>query len=417
MAETGEGVAVTVIGEDRDTRPLAGLRILEVGGSVAAAGATKTLSDFGADVIKLEPLAGGEVRRLAPFPGDRPHLDRGAYHLALDTGKRSLGVDLSTLSGQHVLLDLARGAEAAVIHLPPGDASPLIARLESLGQEAPTVLAMTPHGLTGPFSGREEDDLSIFAHSNRMLRHSFTGDEPLRYGPYVATLQWAATASGVLLAVIWGRRRDGLRRTVEVPAVEAISGNVDSWFVPWLFSGIDPPRGPGVQAGYPTGFFQCSDGLLIFAAGTDPFFSRLCQAIGRPELAADPRFRDPLEKPNHYDEFMEHLGPYLAARTRYEAFSELQEHGVMCAPLLDISETMSDPQSVARGSFVTVEQRAGVGTQTLHGPPFRMHDQSGGPAWQLRAAPMLGEHTSELLTEAGYSADEQIALFRAGVTI
>ncbi len=403
--------------DDRAAQPFADMRVLEVGGSVAAAGTTKTLADFGADVIKLEPLTGGELRRLAPFPEDQPHIDRGAYHLALDTGKRALALDLSNASGQQILLDLARDAEALVVHLPPSEARPLISLLESLGDETPTTLAMTPHGLEGPLAGREEDDLSVFAHTNRMLRHSFTGEEPLRYGPYVATLQWAATATSALLAAIWGRRHDGRRRTVEVPAVEALSGNVDSWYVPWLFTGVDQPRRPDVQVGYPNGFFQCSDGLLVFSAGTEPFFSRLCTAIGQPQLAADPRFRDPIEKPKHYDEFMSHLAPYLAERTRHEAFSELQAAGVMCAPLLDISETVSDPQAVARGSFVDVEQHAGVGTQTLHGPPFRLRDETDRPTWRLRPAPTFGQHTAELLSEAGYSADEQIALFRAGVTL
>jgi crotonobetainyl-CoA:carnitine CoA-transferase CaiB-like acyl-CoA transferase len=105
---------------------------------------------------------------------------------------------------------------------------------------------------------------------------------------------------------------------------------------------------------------------------------------------------------------MEHLGPWLAARTRDEVFTELQAHGVMVAPILDVAEAIADSQSQARGSFVTQEQ-PGVGEVTLAGPPFRLDG-----AFALRAAPRLGEHTVELLDEAGYTRDEQIALFRAG---
>lgn len=396
-------------------QPFRGVRVLEIGGTVAAAGATKTLADFGADVIKLEPMTGGEVRRLPPFPNDIPHIDRGAYHLSLDTGKRSLPVDLSAPSGAQILLDLATSADAVVMHLPPREARPLLSAIEAIGSEAPTSLVMTPHGLEGPLADHEEDDISVFARTSRMLRHSFTDEEPLRYAPYVPTLQWAATATAALLGAVWGHRHDGERRIIEVTAVEALSGNVDSWYVPWMFSGVDLPRGPETQVGYPNGYFQCSDGLLAFSAGTQPFFGRLCDAIGQPQLATDARFTDPMEKPKHFDEFMSYLSPYLGARTRYQAFTELQEHGVMCAPLLDIAEAMNDRQAVERGSFVKVSQQAGVGTQTLAGPPFRLHDASADEAWQLHPAPIFGQHTVELLTEVGYSADEQIALFRAGV--
>lgn len=397
------------------TQPYAGVRVIEVGGSIAAAGATKTLADFGADVIKVEPPAGGEVRRVAPFPDDVPHLDRGAYHLALDTGKRSLALDLSSPSGVQVLLDVARGADLALLQLPPSEATPLLAALDTLGSEAPSTVTMTPHGLEGPLADNEEDEISIFARTNRMLRHSYTGEEPLRYAPFVPTMQWASTTTAIAAATIWGARRDGERRTVEVAATEALSGNVDSWYVPWAFTGVDLPRVAGARLGFPNGYFQCSDGLLLFSAGTQPFFGRLCGVLGVPELATDPRFTDPLEKPNHFDEFMTHLGPYLAARTRHEAFRDLQAAGVMCAPLLDVRDAMEDAQAVARGSFVEVDQQAGVGTQTIAGPPFRVADRSEA-TWQARPAPTLGQHTAEVLSEVGYSSEEQLALFRAAIT-
>ena len=396
-------------------QPYTGFRIIELGGTIAAAGATKTFADFGADVVKIEPIGGGEVRRVAPFPADIPNIDRGAYHLALDTGKRSIVLDLSTPSGVQVLLDLARGADLALLQLPPSEARPLLAALDTLENDAPSTVTMTPHGLEGPLADHEEGDLSVIARTNRTLRHSFTNEEPLRYGPFVPTLQWASTATTVSSAIVWSRRCGGERRTVEVAAVEALSGNVDSWYLPWLFTGVDLPREPGSRLGYPNGYFECSDGLLVFSAGTEPFFGRLCTALGKPELATDPRFTDPLEKPNHYDEFVGYLNPYLAARTRNEAFQELQSHGVMCAPLLNVKDVMADPQAVARGSFVEVAD-PNFGSHTIAGPPFRVHDASEAPLWQPRPAPTLGQHTAELLTEVGYTADEQLALFRAAVT-
>jgi CoA:oxalate CoA-transferase len=393
-------------------QPFAGVRILEVGGTVAAAGATKTLSDYGADVIKVEAADGGHLRRLPPFPDDRPNINHGAFHLGLDTGKRSIVVDTTTASGEAILVALAASSDVLLMDLSPERAQRVMAMLDDLGKSAPSVVAMSPHGLDGPYAGRVESDLTLFALSNRMGRHSFDDQEPLRYSAEVATLQWASTATAVTAAAIWGRQHDGKRRMVEVAGVEALAANVDSWFVQWSFTGASTPRPAGPsRATYPTGYLPCRDGYVSFFAGAPPFFGRLCRAIGHPEFADDPRFTDPAQKPKHFDEFMGYLQPYLDSRTRDEVFTELQAHGVMVAPLLDVSEALCDRQAVARGSYVEFEQ-PGMGKHLLPGPPFRLAD-----AWRLRPAPDLGQHTEELLSELGYSRPEQVALFRAGVTM
>ncbi len=393
-------------------QPFEGIRIVEVGGTVAVAGATKTLSDYGADVIKVEDRSGGTLRRLPPFPEDRPNINFGAFHLGLDTGKRSIVLDTTTASGEAILGALAASSDVLVMDLLPERAQAVLALLDGLGESAPSVVAMSPHGLDGPHAGRIENDLTLFALSNRMGRHSFDDQEPLRYSAEVATLQWASTATAVTAAAIWGRQRDGKRRLVEVAGVEALAANVDSWFVQWSFTGASTPRPAGPsRAAYPTGYLPCQDGYVSFFAGTPPFFGRLCRAIGHPEFADDPRFTDPAQKPKHFDEFMGYLQPYLNSRTREQVFTELQSHGVMVAPLLDVSEALRDPQAVARGSYVEFEQ-PGMGTHLLPGPPFRLAG-----TWRLRPAPDLGQHTEELLSELGYTRAEQVALFRAGVTM
>ncbi len=390
-------------------QPLSGMRVLEVGGTIAVAAATKQFSDFGAEVIKIEPPAGGELRRTPPFADDRPHLDTGAYHLALDTGKRSLVLDVETPSGREVLGRLCSGAQLLFLQLPPEAAGRVLGVADS--ESGPSTVAISPHGLDGPYAGRVENDMSMFAWTTRMYRHAVEADgEPLRYAPNVATMQVGATAAAVGFGAAWGQAHDGTRRHVDVSGVEALAGNVDTGYVDWVLLGTERRARGRMTENYPIGNYACRDGYVMFAATLGPQFQRLCTAIGHPELVDDPRFNEPIAKSQHWADFMEYLGPWLDARTRSEVFHEMQAHRVMVAPVLDMSEVTEDPQAKARGSFVTVEQPL-VGPVTIHGAPFQMEE-----AWVARPSPRLGEHGTEILDALGYGRDEQIALFRAGVT-
>lgn len=391
-------------------RPLAGHRVLEVGGSLPVAAATKLFSDYGAEVTKVEPLGGASMRRLPPFPGDVPSLDTGAYHVSLDTGKRSLALDIEVASGREVLDRLLTQADLVLVHLETSLAIDVRASVRTV-VKPPAFVLLTEHGLDGPTSGYAENDMSLFAWTGRMRNHAIAGHEPLRYAPHVAEMQWAATASAAGVAALWARTQGHPAREVEVSGVEALTGNVDTWFTTWQFLGTEAPRTGGQsKLAYPAGAYRCADGYVVFAAAGLPFFTRLCEGIGHPELATDPRFMDPAQKPLNFDGFFAVLDPWLRARTKHEVFTTLQRHGVMVSPVLDASEVASDAQAVARESFVE-RSLPGGGTTLLAGPPFRMER-----GWEAGPAPRVGEHTDEILRGLGYTATERLALFRAGVT-
>lgn len=391
-------------------RPLAGRLVIEVGGSIPVAAAAKLFSDYGADVVKVEQPGGSPMRRVGPFPGDVPDMESGAFHVALDTGKRSLALDLATPSGLEVFDRLCGRADLVLLDAAPEVARELRDGLRLL-ERRPHVVVLTEHGLDGPFAGRVENGTSLLAWTGRMRQHSLPGEEPLRYAPYIPEMQWGATAAAVANACLWSSEHGGEPREVEVSAVEAMAGNVDTWFVVWEFSGAEWPRSAGQsRTAYPAGCYECSDGYVVFASANPPFFNRLCEAIGHPELITDERFLAPAEKALHFDEFFAILDPWLRARTRDEVFTYLQSYGVMVAPVLDVSEVVTDRQAVARGSFVEHPLPSGA-TTLLAGPPFHLEG-----AWGHAPAPDLGAHTDELLCDLGYSTAERLALFRAAVT-
>ncbi len=374
------------------------------------AAAAKLFADYGAEVIKVEPTGGASMRRLPPFPDDVPHLETGAYHLALDTGKRSVVVDIETASGREVLDRLCAQVDLVFVHLTSALALELRDGVRALAQP-PALVVLTEHGIEGPTSEYLEDDMSLFAWTGRMRNHAVAGQEPLRYAPHVAEMQWAATAAAAGSAALWGRAQGQPSREIEVSAVEALTGNVDTWFTTWQFLGAEGPRlGGQSKTLYPAGCYRCADGYVVFAAAGQPFFNRLCEGIGHPELLSDPRFIGPTQKPLNFDAFFAVLDPWLKARTKHEVFTALQQHGVMVSPVLDASEVAGDPQAVARESFV---ERAvpGGGTTLIAGPPVRIAD-----GWEAGLPPRVGEHTDEVLRTLGYTVTERLALFRAGVT-
>ena len=247
-----------------------------------------------------------------------------------------------------------------------------------------------------------------------MARHRLENEPPLRYAPHVVAMQVGLTAAASGIGAVWGHLHDGVRRDSEVSAVEALAGNVDTSFVAWSLAGGAPSVPRRSRNTYPVGTYGCKDGFVQLTAGDSPFFERACRAIGRPEFLDDMRFRTKESRPAHHEEFLAVFQPWLDERTRDEVFHAMQAERVLCTPILDVSEALRDAQSIARGSYVDVDQ-PGVGKMTLAGPPFRLGSMES-EAWSTGPAPRLGEHGWQILHSLGYSDDEQQALFRAGVT-
>ncbi len=391
-------------------------KIAEIGGGVALAAAGKQFSDFGSQILKLENIDGGEIRRAPPFFQDNPSLNSGGMHIFLDTGKQSVVIDYTTTSGLEIVNRIVNGVDLVIIEEKPDIALQIIESIKIAHPDTST-LAISPHGLKGPYANRQESDLSIFAQSTRLARQRPSMDKdslaPVGYAPYTTAMQVGLTAGAIASAILWKNNSKPFAYHAEVSAVEALASNVDTPFVAWaLTDGVMNYAPASGRAAYPTGVYECSDGHVQFTGADSPFFERCCIAIGRPEWAKDERFLDLNQKPDHREEFLAHIIPWLKSRTKLEVFKIMQEAKVLCTPVFTVEEAISDPQAVARKSFTTFHQND-IGDIISPAYPFKeyMSDEE----WILKPAPKFGEHTQKILETLGYSNAEQQALFRIGI--
>lgn len=392
---------------------LSDIRVLDLGTDVAGPYCARLLADYGAEVIKVEPPGGEPARRDGPFPGDHPNPEKSGMFLYLNTNKRGITLDFSTASGRDLLLKLVERADVIVENTLPGTLAALGLGYEDLARVNPRLImtSVTPFGQTGPYRDYAPEEITFFAMSGRMYAHGVEGKPPLRYAPDVLWFQTGATAATATLAAVFAQRRYGLGQHIDVSALEAMVGNVDTRVIP---AGMmqDYNRRLAHPVSFASGIVPCKDGFFFMVITTERFFRRMLQAIGRDDLLDDPRFATARGRAEHRDYLDAILMPWLLDRTRAEAFKQLQRYRVMCAPILTAEEILADEQLRERGYFVDVEHPV-AGTLPYPGAPFIMSET---PFAIRRPAPLLGEHNEEVYVgELGLTREELLSLYAGGV--
>jgi crotonobetainyl-CoA:carnitine CoA-transferase CaiB-like acyl-CoA transferase len=392
--------------------PLDGIRVVDLTRFLAGPYCTQELGDFGADVVKVEPLDGDGTR----YQTLRPDLLGNSYFFAAaNRNKRSITIDVRKEPGRDIVLRLAQRADVFVENFRPGVTDRLGLGYEILRNENPRLIycSVTGFGSDGPYSERPGFDQVGQGMSGFM---SVTGQEPTgptRAGIALADLTCATTACrGILLALL-ARGRTGTGQVVRVAIVDSMVALL-TWSAGMYFETGTPP---GVAGNHhplssPFGVYYAKDGPFNLAAGNERMWERLCEILGRRDLRDDPRFRTTNDRVAHRAELDPILNAAFKSRTSAEWVTYLNERGVASGPIYNLDEVFQDPQ--IRHQQMLVEMPHPVhGQVKLLGMPVKLSDTPG----EFRLPPpLLGEHTDEVLREIGYSASA-LAELRAGGVI
>ena len=408
VGETGTGP------EPRAVKgPLSGYRILDLTTVVLGPYATRILGDMGADVVKVEPPEGDMLREIGPSrsPGMAP------IHLALGSSKRSVALDLKRPRARGALLRLAAGADAFVHSMRPGAIARLGLAYEDLRRARPDLVycGASGFGSGGPYAGRPAyDDLIQGMCGIADLMGRVSGGPP-RYAPtIVADKTVGLFVANAVLAALLHRERTGEGQAIEVPMFETMVSYV---MVEHLWERTMRPDDGAL--GYVRMLapnrrpFRSRDGYLCMLAYTDRHWKSFFALAGRPELSADPRYATISARTENVSELYAVAEELLGARTTAEWLADLEKAEVPAGPVNSLEDLLADPHLAGQGLIRRVDHPSEGETLEV-GPPARF---SRSPAAVRRPAPLLGEHTVEVLGEAGLDPAEIDALLRDGAAV
>jgi crotonobetainyl-CoA:carnitine CoA-transferase CaiB-like acyl-CoA transferase len=381
--------------------PLAGIRLLDLTSSLAGPTATAILGALGADVVKIEhPGRGDEARDWGPqfFPGG------SVMFFSANAGKRSLALDLKSPAGLDVLVRLSGDADVVVQSLRPGTAERLGFGPDALREHNPRLVYATigAFGRTGPLAAEPGYDPLMQAAAGIM---SVTGEPdrpPVRVG---ASLVDIGTGIWAALAVV-AALHEGEGRTLDLSLYETALSLVPYQLVDVLAGGEPAGRyGTAFPLIVPYQLFATADGELMIVAANDRLFAKTCRAIGAPELAEDARFAtNPLRVANRR-ELIPLLEEQLAGQTTAVVLRKLREAGVPASPVNDLAAVAADEQLRTSGILQTLAGRELVSAPlAADGERLRYRSEP----------PLLGEHSRDILSEAGYTEGEIAALVESG---
>jgi crotonobetainyl-CoA:carnitine CoA-transferase CaiB-like acyl-CoA transferase len=394
--------------------PLSGLKVIELAHIMAGPVCGLMLADLGADVVKIEKVPGGDdTRRMTP-----PTLDgESAAFMMMNRNKRGMAVDLKKPEGVEVVRRLLKNADVVIENYRLGTMERLGLGYDTLRAENPGLIyaALSGFGRSGPYAERGGFDLIAQGMSGLM---SITGEgpgrPPVKVGAPVTDITAGILAALGVVSALVARGRTGEGQKVDTSLFEA--GITHSYWQSaiCLATGISPAAmGSAHPLNAPYQAFETADGYINIGAANQANWLRLLDVLGASELAEDARFAENAGRMAHLDELVEELNKHFREHATADWLSRLEAAGVPAGPVLTIAEMHEDPQTLAR-EMVTEVMHSRLGKVKTIGLPIKLSATPGGLS---RGAPVYGEHSREILAEAGCSEAEIDALVAAGAVL
>jgi crotonobetainyl-CoA:carnitine CoA-transferase CaiB-like acyl-CoA transferase len=399
------------------TKPLAGIKVLDISRVLAGPWCGQMLADMGADVIKVErPGCGDDTRHWGP-----PWLagsEESAYYLCANRGKRSVTVDMAKPEGQALIKQMAADSDVVIENFKVGGLKKYGLDYASLKALNPGLVycSITGFGQESPYAHRAGYDFMIQAMGGIM---SLTGkpDEepgggPVKSGVAFTDIFTGLYAANAVLAALYQRRDTGVGCHIDMALMDVQVGVLANQALNYLTSGNVPQRlGNAHPNIVPYQAFATQDGHMIVAVGNDEQFKRFCSVLSLPALADDPRFATNGMRVQHRDQLVPVLEAALAQRPTDDWLARFEAVGVPGGPINTLDRVFDDAHVKARGLKQTLPHSQ-AGQVDLVANPIRMNGQSISAS---TAPPYLGEHTDDVLTGIGITPEQRQALRNAGI--
>lgn len=401
------------------TGALAGLRVIDLTQMLAGPYCTMLLADQGADVIKIEPVEGDPTRHFGPFRADDDEHHFGGYFQSTNRNKKSVGLDLKSPDGKALFRRMAKGADVVVENFRAGVMDRLDLGYESLAADNPRLVYAAIRGFGDPRTGaspyvnRPAFDVVAQAMGGAM---GITGPDaatPMKIGPGIGDIFPAALSAFGIMAAVHHARSTGRGQFVDVAMYDGVLAMCERLVYQYSYTGKSPvPEGNQHPILCPFGVFPAKDGMVTIGCPRDSFWGELVTAMGRPELAADPKFRSNNDRLAHAGETVGIVEAWTRDLTKAEIARALDGR-VPFGPVNTAADIYADPHVAARGMLVQVDHPGSATQVTIASTPIRMTATPGGVT---RRAPLTGEDTTRVLAELGLTADE-IAALRASKVV
>ena len=382
---------------------LDGVKVLDLSEDIAGSFCTRLLADYGADVLKVEPPSGAQLRRMGPFFQDDPNPEKSLFYLPLNLNKKGITLNLETTAGQNILKRLSLHVDIIVESYEPGYMKSLGLSYDELSKDKPGLImtSITPFGQDGPYASYKGGEIVEYAMSMVMSISGLADREPLKHGGFQAQYQGGLFAAAATSIGLYGQSNNGVGEHIDVSIVECLASTMMATQTIYPFVGATQARRQSVGDAF-SNPMPCEDGWIIVQAGGGATWEDISDFFQEPKLL-EPRFSEPAQRANNGAEMDEIIINSIKSRGKWELFTKAADARMLFGLVQPPSELIDCPQLESREFFREI-QHPTIGNIKVPAELFKVSETP----YQLHsAAPTLGQNNHEIYVEGlGYSTSE-----------